>query len=116
MVWGLTGPLGDDAAPPPPPHAGRTRGRKHSTACQLESASSGQGKVKSQRRRRILAERPRPVGRQVVSWPKEGRAQHWGPAAAKHGNQGSFLPAGRDEPSPTLRVDRHQGISRGRLI
>ena len=60
---------------PPPPHAGCTRGRKHSTACQLGSAFSGQGKVKFQHHRHILAECSRPVGLRVVSWPEEGRVQ-----------------------------------------
>lgn len=101
VVWGLKG-LGEMALVPPPPHAGRTRGRKHNVACQLESAFNGQGKFKFQHRRHILAECPCPVERRVASWPKEGRVQHWGPAAAKRGNQGSFLPAGHDEPSPTL--------------
>lgn len=98
MVWGLKG-LGEMALVPPPPRW-TCPGRKHNVACQLESAFNGQGKFKFQHRRHILAECPCPVERRVASWPQEGRVQHWGPAAAKRGNQGSFLPAGHDERVP----------------
>ena len=118
MVWGLTGPLGDGTGPrmPDVPHNGHTQGRKHSTFCQLESAFSGQGKFKIQHRRHILAECPCPAERRVVSWPRrEGSSTEdqrtQSPSAAKRGNQGSFLPVDCDEPSPTLQVDSHQGIS-----